>query len=179
LDTEIDVVNFQWADHVLEAIHKGQVSAAVGTPALAAAVVRFTRGKILYPPSKLWPNNPSCGILVSSDFYNKEREGIERFLILHEEATFFLRNKPLEAAKVIADYVKVADEDFIMNTLKISPKYCASLTDEYISSTMEFVKVLKRLGYINREIPSDEIFDTSLIKKIHPSKDHYSESSIS
>jgi hypothetical protein len=38
---------------------------------------------------------------------------------------------------------------------------------------MEFVKVLKKLGYINRDISFDEIFDTALIRKIHASKDHY------
>ena len=38
---------------------------------------------------------------------------------------------------------------------------------------MDFVKVLKKLGYINRRVSTDEIFDTGLIEKIHPSKDHY------
>jgi hypothetical protein len=38
---------------------------------------------------------------------------------------------------------------------------------------MDFVRVLKRLGYIGRQLSSDEIFDLSLIRKIHPGKDHY------
>jgi hypothetical protein len=38
---------------------------------------------------------------------------------------------------------------------------------------MEFVKVLRNLGYIKKEIPREEIFDTSLISKIHPEKGHY------
>jgi NitT/TauT family transport system substrate-binding protein len=65
------------------------------------------------------------------------------------------------------------DEKFVLDVLKVSPKYCAQITDEYISTTMEFAKILKRLGYISRVITSDEIFDTALIQKIHPSKDHY------
>jgi len=35
---------------------------------------------------------------------------------------------------------------------------------------MEFVKVLKKLGYIRREIASAEIFDTSLITGYIPKK---------
>ena len=173
LDKEVRIVNFQWADQVLEAMHKGQISVAAGTPSLAAAVKRYVNGKILYPPDKLWPNNPSYGILVHNDYLSSNLESVEDFLILHEEATSLLRNRPFEAAKIIADYVRVVDEDFILDTLKISPKYCSALTNEYISSTMEFVKVLMTLGYINRKVRSEDIFDTSVIQKVHPAKAHY------
>ncbi|KPJ99764.1 MAG: sulfonate ABC transporter substrate-binding protein [Nitrospira bacterium SG8_35_4] len=173
LTKDIEVMNFQWADQVLEAMHRGDVSAAVGTPALAAAVKRFADGKILYPPFKLWPNNPSYGILAEQTFLERAWALAERFLALHEDTTFFLRNHAAEASGIIADYVGVVDKELVLDAISISPRYCASVTDEYIASTMQFVKVLKGLGYINREIPSGEIFDTSLIKKIHPEKDHY------
>ncbi len=173
LDKEIEIVNFKWADQVLEAMHRGEISAAAGTPALAVALKNYADCKVLYPPSKLWPDNPSDGILVKNDILVNASETVERFLIFHEEATAFLRGRPSEAANIIADHVGVVDNNFVLDTLKISPRYCACLTNEYISSTMEFVKVLKKLGYINREISFDEIFDTALIRKIHTSKDHY------
>ncbi len=169
----IEIVNFQWADQVTEAVAKGEVSAAVGTPALAVAVERYAAGKILYPASRLWPHNPSYGIVVDKRFLTEERETVERFLVLHEEATSLIRNRPGEVARTIARYVGFIDEEFVMDTLKVSPKYCAQITDEYISSTMEFVKALKRLGYIRRDIGSDGIFDTLLIRRLHPEKDHY------
>jgi len=173
LARDIGVVNYKWADQIIDAMYKGDVSAAVGTPALAVALKRFVNGKILCPASGLWPNNPSYGILVQGDFLNGQREVVERFLIQHEEATAFLRNEPREAAKVISDYVGIVDEKFILDVLRISPKYCARITDEYISSTLEFVRILKKLGYIGRELSSGEIFDTRLIDKIHPGEDHY------
>jgi NitT/TauT family transport system substrate-binding protein len=175
LDKDIKIKNFRWADEILEAIHRGEVSAAVGTPALAVAVTHFTGGKILYPPSGLWPHNPSYGILVLDTFLNRHREVVERFLICHEEATAFLRNNAAGAAKIISDYIGIVGQDYVLDVLKVSPKYCACLTDEYISATMEFVRALKELGYIKRDILSDEIFDKSLIDTIHPEKDHYSD----
>lgn len=175
LKDEVQVVNYQWADQVLEALHKKEVSAAAGTPALAAAVMRYINGKVLYPPHMLWPGNPSYGILVHNDFLHNHKDVVEAFLVLHEDAESFLRDSTREAAKIIADYVRVADEDLILDTLKISPKYCSALTKEYISSTMKFVSVLKELGYIQREVVSGEIFEESLINKIHPSPDHYSD----
>ncbi len=173
LKGEVGIVNFQWSDRIIDALNKGQLSAAAGTPALAVALNRYAGGKVLYPPSELWPGNPSYGIIAESNFLNEQHKTVERFLVLHEEATAFFRNRPREAAKIIADYIGIVDEDFIMDTLKISPKYCAQITNEYISSTMGFVKALKKLGYVSREISSDEIFDTSLIKKTHPSDHHY------
>lgn len=175
LKKEIAVINFQWADMVLEAMVKGEISVAFGTPALAAAIKRYAGGKILYPPSMLWPNNPSYGIIVDKKFLNKEKTAVEQFLILHEEATSFIRIRPSEASKVIADYIGFIDKELVLDIFKISPKYCAKITEGYISSTMEFVKALKCLGYISREISKNEIFDLSLIEKIHPEKEHYSD----
>ena len=171
----VEIVNFAWADQVLEAVVREDVSAAVGTPALATAVVRFAEGRILYPPSRLWPHNPSYGIVVGKDFLKRERELVERYLLLHEEATAFVRHEPKEAAGMIAAFVGVVDAEFVMDTLRLSPKYCAQLTDEYISSSMDFVRVLKKLGYITRDIKEDEIFDASLIRRLHPERDHYAE----
>jgi len=174
LKKEIAVINFQWADMIPEAMVKGEISVAFGTPALAAAIKRYAGGKILYPPSMLWPNNPSYGIIVNKKFLNREKAAVERFLILHEEATAFIRNNPENASKAIADYTGFIDKELVLDTLKISPKYCAKITEGYISSTMEFVKALKRLGYVSREFSENEIFDLSLIEKIHPEKEHYS-----
>jgi len=175
LMNDIEVVNFKWADLIIDAMKRGQVSAAFGTPALAVALKRFADCKILFPASGLWPNNPSYGIVVRDGFLNEQPEVIERFLVQHEEATAFLRNKPGEAAQIVADHVGIVDKNFVLDVLKVSPKYCARITGEYISSTLEFVRVLKKLGYIGRELSSGEIFNTSIIDKIHPGKDHYGE----
>ncbi|RJQ39057.1 MAG: ABC transporter substrate-binding protein [Nitrospiraceae bacterium] len=175
LKKEVAVINFQWADMIPEAMVKGEISVAFGTPALAAAIKRYAGGKILYPPSMLWPNNPSYGIIADKKFLNKEKAVVEQFLMLHEEATAFIRNKPGEASRLIADYIGFIDKELLLDTLKISPKYCSKITEGYISSTVAFVKALKRLGYINREISENEIFDLSLIEKLHPEKEHYSD----
>ncbi len=173
LSSKVKIINFRWADTVLESLHRGEIVAAVGTPALAVGIMRHAGGKILYPPSSLWPNNPSYGIVARTDFIKKGEGSLTDFLIKHEEATEFLRKRPNEAARIIADYVKVVDYTFVLNTLSISPKYCAALTEEYMASTMEFVNVLKRLGYIKRDFQKEDIFDTSMIETIHPEKPHY------
>jgi NitT/TauT family transport system substrate-binding protein len=173
LEGRIEVINYPWADLVTEAVVTGQVSAAFGTPALAIAIERFAGGKILYPPSKLWPDNPSYGIVADVGFLLKESEIVKKFLVLHEEATAFIRNEPGEAARIIADYVGIIDRRFVLDTIKVSPKYCTQLTERYIASTMRFVPVLRKLGYIQENVTPDRIFSRRLIDLIHTERDHY------
>ena len=173
LAENIKVINFPWADQITEAAAKGVVQAAIGTPALAVALKHYSGFRVLYPPSRTWPNNPSYGILIDKDFLEKEREAAKGFLHLHEDAAFFLRNHQSEAAEIISGYTGFIDKEFVLETLAISPKYCAALTDAYMKATMEFVTCMKRLGYIQRDVLQEEIFDTSLIIEVHPEKDHY------
>ena len=175
---KITVRNYPWADLVTEAVATEEVDAAFGTPALAIAIKRFAGGKILYPAAKLWPNNPSYGIVADKTFLSMHRETAERFLMAHEEAEAVLRNDPEKAAKSIADHVAIIDREFVLETLQVSPRYCAQLTTAYISATMAFVGALKKLGYIKRELGRDEIFDASLIARVHPEKEHYGDGSV-
>jgi len=175
LAREIEIINYPWADLVTEAVVKDDVSAAMGTPALAVAIKRFASGRVLYPPSRLWPDNPSYGIVVDTGYLERETTTVEKFLGLHEEATEFIRRRPADAARLIADFVGIVDEHFVLDTLMLSPKYCAQLTEGYLSSTMKFVPVLKKLGYIGSEIAQEKIFSPNLIARIHPGRDHYND----
>jgi NitT/TauT family transport system substrate-binding protein len=173
LTGEVGIVNYPWADLVTEAVVHDEVAAAFGTPALAVAIKRYAGGKILYPASGLWPNNPSYGIVADRGFLQREQKRVMKFLKLHEEATALIRNEPANAARMIADFVAVVDQEFVLSTLMVSPKYCTTLTKDYIASTMRFVPVLKKLGYIRSDIGQERIFSTGLIERVHPEKDHY------
>ena len=170
---DVEVVNFQWSDQLTEAVIHDEVSAAFGTPALAAAIIHYAKGRVLYPPSLLWPDNPSYGIIAESQFLESSGEIVGRFLLQHEIATSVLRDKQQEAAEIIARFLGFVEEDLVLTALKISPKYCAKVTSGYISATMAFVRAMLSMGYIRREMAAHEIFDTSLIDKIHPEEEHY------
>lgn len=169
----VEVVNFPWADLVTEAVAREEVAAAFGTPALAVAIRRYAGGRILYPPARLWPGNPSCGIVVSRAFHADHRPLVEQFLRLHEEATAVFRADPAAAARDIAAHVGIVEADFVLETLAVSPRYCAQLSGEYVAATMAFAGALRRLGYISRDVTEREIFDRTPIDTIHPEPDHY------
>ena len=170
---EVSVRHFPWADMITEALVKNEVAAAFGTPALAVSVKHYAGGKILYPPAKLWPNNPSYGIVIDKQFLANNPGLTEQFLIAHEKAAALLRNEPSQAAQIIASHVGFIEPGFVLETLRVSPKYCAQLTDGYLACTMDFVKTLKDLAYIRRLVTPGEIFDRSFISRVHPEKHHY------
>ena len=171
---DVEVINFRWADEIVDAMKDGTVHGAFGTPALAVAVARYSGGKLLYPAGLLWPHNPSYGILARTGFISEETDIAMRFLALHEEATEVFRNTPEQAADTIASMVGLVDSSYVLDTLGISPKYCAQLTQEYIDSTLEFARAMKTLGYLEGDLTADRIFDRSLIEKVHPQGQHYS-----
>jgi NitT/TauT family transport system substrate-binding protein len=175
LEREVTIVNYPWSDLVTEAVVRDEVAAAVGTPALAVAIKRFAGGKVLWPAAGFWPNNPSYGIVADRGFLEREQNTVMKFLGLHEEAAAFIRKEPAKASRMIADFVAVVDQEFVLETLMVSPKYCAQLTEDYIVSTMKFVPVLRKMGYIKSEVSRERIFMPGLIGKVHPGKDHYND----
>jgi NitT/TauT family transport system substrate-binding protein len=173
LTDSINVKNFSWADFIPEALADGEIDAAIGTPPLSVSAAQSSGARVLIPPSKLWPWNPSYGIIVSLDLLQKEPRLVEDFLQLHEDASNLIRDHPDRAAGLVSELVHVVDIDFVKQTYAISPKYCASLPREYIVSSMAFVPVLRNLGYIKKHLKEYAVFNTSIIQKIHFEGSHY------
>ena len=170
----VEVRNYSWADLIPEAIDRGEVSGAVGTPPLAVISKMECATKIIISPDTLWPHNPSYGIVVRKELFG-EKGILEDFCNLHEKASNLIREQPEEAASIVAGEIKVVDRNFVTQAFAISPKYCSSLPQSYRDSTMRFVPVLSKLGYITKPLPEEAVFDLTIIEKTHPQPEHYSD----
>ena len=175
LQESVVVKNFEWADFVLEAMEDSVVDCGCGTPSLAVLASRFLNTKIVLPSTVMWPHNPSYGIIATVKMIKDYHEILESFLALHEDACNLIRRKPYEAAEIATKTIGIVDKDFILEVFKVSPKYCASLPDEYVKSTLAFVPVLQKMGYISKSLGKDDIFYRNIIEKIHREKSHYND----
>ncbi|MHA1380295.1 MAG: ABC transporter substrate-binding protein [Candidatus Helarchaeota archaeon] len=169
----IEIKNYDITDFILLDMEENTVDAAVGTPALAVFLSQYLKIKIIVQTNHWWPYNPSYGIVVSDTLINKYPDFVEDFVKLHKQACSTIRENPKEIAKIVENEVEFIKSDFILNTYKISPKYCAALPNSYIKSTMEFVSVLQKLGYINKTLVESDIFNLKFINKVHPEPHHY------
>ncbi|MDP3066908.1 MAG: ABC transporter substrate-binding protein [Methanobacteriaceae archaeon] len=172
-DLNISVINYPWADLIPSAIDDGEILAGLGTPSLATVASRQLKSKIVIPPDQLWPYNPSYGIVTTEKLIKNDPKFITEFLRGHEVACNFIRNQPQNAAEIAASELGNVDIDFVLKTYQISPKYCASLPSAYIESTLDFVPVLTRLGYMESKIKQEDIFNLEFIQEVHPEPSHY------
>ncbi len=171
-NANIKIKNFSWADLIPEAIDNGEIAGAVGTPPLAVISNQECGTRVVLPPDRLWPHNPSYGIVIREELLGNKKL-MEDFLTLHERACNLIREQPEEASIIVADEIKVVNSSFVNRVFQISPKYCASLPKSYINASMEFLPVLKKLNYIEQSLAEEDIFDLTIVQTIHPKPDHY------
>ena len=172
LKEKVNVKNFEWADFVLEAMEQKEVDGGCGTPPLAVLAAKYLSGRIVLPPNVMWPHSPSYGIVATQDTLRYSANMLEGFLKLHEEACNLAREKPQEAARMATKAIGILDRNFLLDVLKVSPKYCASLPKEYVESALAFVPVLRGMGYISKPLGKTDVFQTDIIERIHKEKPH-------
>ncbi|WXG46796.1 MAG: ABC transporter substrate-binding protein [Candidatus Atabeyarchaeum deiterrae] len=175
LQGDVEIKNFPWTDFVLEAMEEKTVHGGCGTPQLAILCAIFLKARMILPPEVMWPYNPSYGIVATSETIRNSSKMLEDFLLLHEEASNLIREKPEEAARMASKAIGIVSKDFLLEVFKVSPKYCASLPEEYVKSTLSFVPVLKEMGYISKPLSKSDVFQTEIIDRIHKEKPHYSD----
>ncbi len=167
-----EVVNYPWADLMPQAVADGEIAAAAGTPPLAAVGASWYGLQVIIPPRLLWPFNPSYGI-VATVAALRERERLEAFVRLHEDACNLIRTAPDEAARIVAGEITVVDAGFIRNVFAVSPHYCSALPQQYRDAAMAFVPVLQNQGLLAGNLARTDVFDLSIISKMHPGPHHY------
>ncbi len=172
LDREVEIRNLPQADLITEGLAAGTLRAGVGTPALAAAAARYAGARLVIPARALWPHNPSYGVVATAAAL-RQGELIEAFLRAHEEATALIRERPREAALRTARAVEVADAELIEAAYRVSPRYCAALSQGFVAATHRFGEVLNRLGYLPRPVGPEEVFRRAEIDRVHPEPPHY------
>lgn len=155
----IGVKNYKWPDLIVMDMERGHLQVAAGTPALATAAAQDARARVIIPAARLWPNNPSYGIVFRSEMIEKAPCLVSRFLEAHRQAVALLKENPHEAARIVARVVGLVDEEFVLKTSSLSPKYDAVITPEFVESTMAFVPVLRRLKYITGWPAAEDVFD--------------------
>jgi len=170
---EVEVKNYEQAEFIAVDMKEGLIEGGVGTPALAVFASTILDSQIIIEPNHLWPNNPSYGIFFHLNFIKNQPQLIIKFLEHHKKASYLLRTSLSLAAEKIAESFEIIDRSYAESVLRISPKYCISLSEEYVKTTMEFVKKIRELGYIKKMLTINDIFITEFVQKVHPEEDHY------
>ncbi|MFW9773632.1 MAG: ABC transporter substrate-binding protein [Promethearchaeota archaeon] len=174
LQNDITIVNYEQAEFIAVDMKRNLLEAGVGTPSLSVFASTILNAHIIIPPFELWSYNPSYGIFFHENLIKDHHNIGKTFLEQHKKASYMLRNKKKKAAKIISKSFGFINTKYVLSVLKISPKYCVALSEEYIGSTMRFIQILHNLGYVNKQLSIKDIFDFQFTNMIHPEKEHYS-----
>lgn len=172
-EVEFEVVNYPWAEMALDDFIDGKLDFVCGTPNLAVLAMRYG-GKLVTPLEELWPWNPSYGIVVRAEYFEAHFDVLRDFLIKHEWACNVLREAPDHSSRLLETYLRgELSATTILNMLTLSPKYCSSLPEDYVRSTVKLAEFMEELGYIDSALSRGDVFDFTLIKEVHPQRHHY------
>lgn len=173
IEEKVDIVNYDWADMIPDAMIGGEIEGAVGTPPLSVLLHELLGTKLIIPPSLIWPDNPSYGVVTSKRMLEESQELLLKFLKMHKRACKMIRDSPKEAADVVSKTIELVNSKFVLDTYAVSPRYCSAISKEYVKSTLDMLPVLQRLGYLKGKFEESDIFDSSLIRDLHPEPPHY------
>lgn len=170
---KIKIKYYDVPEYIAIDLKDGIIDGAVGTPALAVFCNRISSSQIIIPTDKLWPFNPSYGIICRNEYMYNHEDIIVNFLKLHTECCSDLKAHLEQSAIEISLQLNVVNANYVKEVLSLSPKYCSALSSNYIKTTLEFVDFMKKLRYIRRIFTINDIFELKYINQVHPSPDHY------
>ncbi len=175
-DVSFEIRNYPWAEMILDDFIDRKIDIICGTPNLAV-LAKMYGARVMVSPSEVWPWNPSYGIVVKRELLDESQGDLRDFLIKHEWGTNILRESRELSARILSKYMRhELDSATVKEILNMSPKYCASLPEEYIESTIKLTELMVQLGYVEGAPRPHEIFCLDIISDIHPQKEHYSSS---
>jgi NitT/TauT family transport system substrate-binding protein len=112
----------------------------------------------------MWPNHSCCSLLISGKLLREQPDLVEQIIKTHIKATNYVNANPEEAAQIYAKKTKqdlAVVESSIMNW---DGKWVSDPAIQ-IPSTVEYAKIDKQLGYINKTLTRDDLFDTTFFEK--------------
>jgi NitT/TauT family transport system substrate-binding protein len=122
------------------------------------------KGRSVVQSGEMWPNHACCSLLISGKLLREQPALVEQIIKTHIKATEYVNAHPDEAAQI---YAKKTGQNLTMVKESIKSwdgKWVSDPTIQ-IPSTVEYAKIDQQLGYINKTLSKDDLFDTNIYAK--------------
>ena len=140
---------------------------AVFLPAPSPTIIEMEgTGKIVVYSGEMWPNHACCCLLVSGELTREHPELVEQIVRTHINATEYNKEHVEEAGEIYARKVVGSDVEMVKESLKNWDGAWIYNPHLEIDSTVEYAKVDYEMGYTDKLLTKDDLFDTSFYDKI-------------
>jgi NitT/TauT family transport system substrate-binding protein len=146
------------------AIEAGKVDGVFLPHPSPAKIAIDGKGRSVVQSGEMWPNHACCSLLVSGKLLREQPDLVDQIIKTHINATNYINAHPEEAAMIYANKTK-QDLAVVEASIKDWDGKWVSDPSIEIPSTVEYAKVDKQLGYINKSLTENDLFDTSFYGK--------------
>ena len=122
------------------------------------------KGRSVVQSGEMWPNHACCSLLISGKLLREQPALVEQIIKTHIKATEYVNAHPDESAQI---YAQKTGQNLSMVKESIKSwdgKWISDPTIQ-IPSTVEYAKIDQQLGYINKTLSKDDLFDTNIYAK--------------
>jgi len=121
--------------------------------------------RVVVQSGEMWPDHACCVVLVTQELIDEHPDIVEQIIRTHIKATQYIIDNPDEAAQIFSDDIGVP--------YNISSQSIQDWDGEWVSdpnieldTALEYAKVQYNLGYTDKLLTQDDLFDLSFYNKV-------------
>lgn len=122
------------------------------------------KGKTVVQSGQMWPGHACCSLLISGKLIREHPDLVNQIIKTHIKATNYVNANPEEAANIFANRTKQKLAIVEASVKNWDGKWVSDPTIQ-IPSTVQYAKIDKDLGYINKTLTKEDLFDTTFYEK--------------
>ena len=122
------------------------------------------KGRTVVQSGEMWPNHACCSLLISGKLLREQPALVEQIIKTHIKATEYVNAHPDEAAQI---YAKKTGQHLDIGRIRQDLGWkVGQRSSNQVPSTVEYAKIDQEMGYINKTLGENDLFDTSFYAKV-------------
>ncbi len=122
-------------------------------------------GKVVVQSGEMWANHACCVVLVTQELIDEHPDIVEQIIRTHIKATQYIIDNPDEAAQIFSDDIGVP-YDISSQSIQDWDGEWVSDPNIELATALEYAKVQYDLGYTDKLLTQDDLFDLSFYNKV-------------
>ena len=167
-DNNVDISKIQirgmGPSDAVTAIEAGKINGVFLPHPSPSQIVLDGKGRSVIQSGQMWPDHACCSLLISGKLIREHPDLVNQIIKTHIKATNYVNANPEDAAKIYANRTKQNLTVVEASMKNWDGKWVSDPTIQ-IPSTVQYAKVDKDLGYINKTLTKEDLFDTSFYEK--------------
>jgi len=157
-DVDISSVNIDMIPSTL-ASHK--VDAYIAYEPYVSLAPFTNTGNVLMYSDEIMPGHPCCVIVARQDFINQHPQELQEFLEIHKNTTEFVNSNQNETAHLVS---KIITTNTALEQTSLSHVvFVSQINNSFQQNVLNFMNVEQQMGYLKKNLTTDEIFDTRFL----------------